>query len=228
MLAERFHAAPRLLQALNANASFAAGTSVVVPDVEPFYPPTGSGKRKSETPANRATQTGAASKETNAQSRGRSKAAGSGEQRAATQAEGAGVTITVIKGSNVLTVTDASGATVFHAPVTVGSEHDPLPVGSWKVTGVFLNPPFHYNPDLFWDADPTHAKAKIAPGPNNPVGAVWLGISQEHYGFHGTPEPSLVGHTQSHGCIRLTNWDAVRLAALVSEGTEVVFHETTP
>ena len=85
------------------------------------------------------------------------------------------------------------------------------------------NPTFHYNPDLFWDADPTHAKAKIKPGPNNPVGVVWIDISKPHYGMHGTPEPARVGHTTSHGCVRLTNWDAQRLAAVVGKGTKVEF-----
>ena len=84
-------------------------------------------------------------------------------------------------------------------------------------------PPFNYNPDLFWDADPSHTKARIKPGPNNPVGVAWIDIDKEHYGIHGTPEPSKVGHTQSHGCVRLTNWDAARLAALVAPGTPVIF-----
>jgi lipoprotein-anchoring transpeptidase ErfK/SrfK len=87
------------------------------------------------------------------------------------------------------------------------------------------NPPFRYNPDLFWDANPTHTKATIPPGPNGPVGLVWIDISKEHYGLHGSPEPSLIGRTQSHGCVRLTNWDAVRLAGMVKPGTRVVFTE---
>ena len=110
---------------------------------------------------------------------------------------------------------------LFHAPVTSGSEHDPLPIGTWKVTSVEQMPAFNYNPDLFWDADPKHAKARIPPGPNNPVGTVWIDLSKEHYGIHGTPEPSKIGHTQSHGCVRLTNWDAQRLARWARPGTTV-------
>ena len=124
-----------------------------------------------------------------------------------------------------LWVTDGAGRTIMHAPVTSGSEHDPLPVGMWTVTGVGRNPSFNYNPDLFWDADPKHAKARIAPGPNNPVGVVWIDISKPHYGIHGTPEPSTIGRAESHGCVRLTNWDALRLAALVGKGTAVEFVE---
>jgi lipoprotein-anchoring transpeptidase ErfK/SrfK len=131
----------------------------------------------------------------------------------------------VSKSQSTLTVTDAEGGVVFHAPVTSGSEHDPLPIGQWTVTAVSRNPAFHYNPDLFWDANPAHAKAKIPPGPNNPVGVVWIDLSKEHYGIHGTPEPSQIGHTTSHGCVRLTNWDALRLARLVTKGTPVHFVE---
>jgi lipoprotein-anchoring transpeptidase ErfK/SrfK len=135
----------------------------------------------------------------------------------------ANVTIVVSKSASSLTVLDDAGGMMFHAPVTSGSEHDPLPLGKWTVTAVSRNPTFHYNPDLFWDANPAHAKAKIPPGPNNPVGVVWIDISREHYGIHGTPEPGKVGHTQSHGCVRLTNWDAAYVASLVKKGTIVVF-----
>jgi lipoprotein-anchoring transpeptidase ErfK/SrfK len=121
-----------------------------------------------------------------------------------------------------LVVRDAAGKVLMYAPVTIGSEKDPLPVGNWKVVGVSWNPVFNYNPDLFWDADPTHAKAKIPAGPNNPVGVVWVDINKEHFGFHGTPEPSTVGRTESHGCVRLTNWDATKLGRLVNIGTPIV------
>ena len=131
----------------------------------------------------------------------------------------------VSKSFSTLWVTDGAGKTIMHAPVTSGSEHDPLPIGTWNVTAVSRNPSFNYNPDLFWDADPAHSKAKIPPGPNNPVGLVWIDLSKEHYGIHGTPEPSTIGHTESHGCVRLTNWDALRLAAMVGKGTKVEFVE---
>jgi lipoprotein-anchoring transpeptidase ErfK/SrfK len=133
------------------------------------------------------------------------------------------VTVTVTKATSALTVEDESGHVILHAPVTSGSQHDPLPIGAWKVTGVQQNPPFHYNPALFWDANPAHSKAKLQPGPNNPVGTVWIDISKEHYGIHGTPSPSTIGHVQSHGCVRMTNWDAQRVAGLVKPGTKVIF-----
>jgi lipoprotein-anchoring transpeptidase ErfK/SrfK len=133
--------------------------------------------------------------------------------------------VTVKKSTSDLTVVDGAGKILMYAPVTTGSEHDPLPIGEWKVTVVQRNPKFNYNPDLFWDADPAHSKATIPPGPNNPVGVVWIDITKEHYGLHGTPEPGTVGKTESHGCVRLTNWDATKLAALVRPGTKVVFSE---
>jgi lipoprotein-anchoring transpeptidase ErfK/SrfK len=119
----------------------------------------------------------------------------------------------------------ADGKVLARYPASMGSEHDPLPVGDWKITGTSDAPVFNYNPDLFWDADLTHGKAKIPAGPNNPVGLVWIDLSKEHYGIHGTPRPENIGKTQSHGCIRLTNWDAVDLGAAVKAGMPAVLQE---
>ena len=133
--------------------------------------------------------------------------------------------VTVSKKASALTVYDRNGQIIFHAPVTSGSEHDSLPLGNWMVTSVVRNPTFNYNPDLFWDADPANAKVTVPAGPNGPVGVVWIDINKPHYGIHGTPEPGQIGYTASHGCVRLTNWDATRLADLVTKGTPVVFEE---
>jgi lipoprotein-anchoring transpeptidase ErfK/SrfK len=137
--------------------------------------------------------------------------------------EAGDITIQVSKAESALRATRADGTVVFYAPVTTGSQHDPLPLGDWKVLGVDSHPVFHYNPDLFWDAKATDSKATIKAGPNNPVGVVWVALNLEHYGLHGTPEPGNIGHTESHGCVRLTNWDAARVAALVKPGTPVIF-----
>ena len=133
------------------------------------------------------------------------------------------ITIQVSREESALRATRADGTLVFFAPVSSGSIHDPLPPGDWKVTGVAAHPVFHYNPDLFWDAKPKDEKATIKAGPNNPVGVVWVALNLEHYGIHGTPEPGNIGHTESHGCVRLTNWDAAHLASLVKPGTAVTF-----
>ena len=132
----------------------------------------------------------------------------------------------VVTGSNhTVQAFDESGKMLASYPATVGSIHDPLPLGNWAVSSVNHDPVFFYNSDLFWDADEKHAKAKIPPGPKNPVGVVWIGLTKEHYGIHGTPEPGKIGHTESHGCIRLTNWDATDLSHMVSKGTQVVLTE---
>jgi lipoprotein-anchoring transpeptidase ErfK/SrfK len=131
----------------------------------------------------------------------------------------------VDRSEGTLTLFDATGKTIAQFPASTGSEHDPLPVGLWKVNGVAPRPEYRYNPKLFWDAKPGDAKARIAPGPNNPVGLVWIALSKEHYGVHGTPEPALIGKTQSHGCIRLTNWDAVAVSRAVGPGVAVVLQE---
>jgi lipoprotein-anchoring transpeptidase ErfK/SrfK len=120
---------------------------------------------------------------------------------------------------------DGNGKVLARYPASVGSEHDPLPAGQWKINGVSHHPAFHYNPDLFWDADTTDQKATLPAGPNNPVGVVWIDLSKPHYGLHGTPDPQSIGKTQTHGCIRLTNWDAIELSQLVSAGTPVVLEQ---
>jgi lipoprotein-anchoring transpeptidase ErfK/SrfK len=132
----------------------------------------------------------------------------------------------VVSGSRrVLMLQDANGRTVAQYPASTGSEHDPLPVGSWKIKGVSQNPVYNYNPGLFWDASPGDKKVQIAAGPNNPVGVAWIDLSKPHYGIHGTPVPATIGKTESHGCIRLTNWSASELAQLVAAGTEVLLQD---
>ena len=133
--------------------------------------------------------------------------------------------VVVDRSDSTVTLLDQQEQILGQFPASTGSKHDPLPVGEWKIQAVAENPEFHYNPELFWDADPTHAKAKIAAGPNNPVGLVWVDLSKEHYGIHGTPEPSRVGKTQSHGCIRLTNWNAQVLAKAVRAGMPALLQE---
>jgi len=133
--------------------------------------------------------------------------------------------VRVDRSDSTVALLDAAGKVVALFPASTGSEHDPLPVGEWKIQGVGRNPDFNYNPALFWDANPEHSKAKIPAGPNNPVGLVWVDLSKEHYGIHGTPEPSRIGKTQSHGCIRLTNWDALALGDAVRAGMPALLQE---
>lgn len=133
--------------------------------------------------------------------------------------------VVVSDSRKVLMLFDASERLIAQYPASTGSEHDPLPIGNWKIDGVHPNPTYHYNPKLFWDAEPGDKKATIAAGPNNPVGVAWIDLSKPHYGIHGTPVPKFIGKTESHGCIRLTNWSAAEVAAVVAAGTQVVLQE---
>jgi lipoprotein-anchoring transpeptidase ErfK/SrfK len=131
--------------------------------------------------------------------------------------------IVVDKSDGVLRVFGKGDRLVAQFPATMGSQHDPLPLGNWKVTTVAYNPPFHYQPDLFWDVADSKEEQRLPPGPNGPVGTVWIDLTKEHYGIHGTAEPQTIQRAQSHGCVRLTNWDAARLATMVQDGMQVVF-----
>ena len=120
---------------------------------------------------------------------------------------------------------DADDRLVAMFTVTTGSSNDPLPIGDWQVKGVAYNPPFAFDPELFWDVPDSEDKQRLPPGPNSPVGVVWIDLDKEHYGIHGTPAPEAIGRSESHGCVRLTNWDAARLAQMVSGTTKVEFRE---
>jgi lipoprotein-anchoring transpeptidase ErfK/SrfK len=176
-LGERFHADPKLLQALNPGVDLAkAGSTIQVPNIAPAALP---------------------------------KAA----------------KLVIDKSDSTLRLYDAQGKVYAQFPVSSGSQHDPLPIGEWKILGISRDPPFHYNPKLFWDAKAGDRKATLPPGPNNPVGPVWIDISKPHYGLHGTPEPGHVGKTESHGCVRMTNWDALQVADAVDASVPVVMQE---
>ena len=120
---------------------------------------------------------------------------------------------------------DASDKLVVTFTVTTGSEHDPLPIGNWSIVGVGRNPDYAYDPALLRGVPASAGKHRLPPGPNSPVGVVWIDLSKEHYGIHGTNSPETVGRAQSNGCVRLTNWDAARLAQMVGSETKVVFQE---
>ena len=132
-------------------------------------------------------------------------------------------TVVVDKSDRVLRLFGKDGALLAQFPATMGSTHDPLPIGRWKITTVAYNPPFHYQPDLFWDVADDKDEQRLPPGPNGPVGTVWIDLTKEHYGIHGTSAPETIQRAQSHGCVRLTNWDAARVSQMVEDGMEVIF-----
>ena len=131
--------------------------------------------------------------------------------------------IEIDKSTQMLRVFGRDQRLVSVYPVTVGSAEKPAPSGRLKVTAVSRNPTYRYNPAYAFKGVRASKPFTIKPGPNNPVGVVWIGLSSEGYGIHGTPDPSKVSKTQSHGCIRLTNWDALQLASAVAKGTPVDF-----
>ncbi|HEX7819970.1 MAG TPA: L,D-transpeptidase family protein [Sphingobium sp.] len=198
-LAERFHTTPQMLAALNPRQGRAFGTLRVpnIPDVDPAT------LGKDERGWNRTLQSlGVASRQPEA------------------------ARVVVDKSDGALRVLDAQDRLIAQFPATMGSNHDPLPLGRWKIQGISRNPDFHYNPKLFWDVSDQKAPVLLKPGPNGPVGVVWLDLSKPHYGIHGTGEPQTIGRAESHGCVRLTNWDAARLAQMVVKlGIPAVFQQ---
>jgi lipoprotein-anchoring transpeptidase ErfK/SrfK len=182
-LAEMFHTTPQVLLALNSpQTRLVPGTPVVFPNALPI-----SRAYSAKLPATWRTTLNGLNVDAN-------------------QPQGA--SIVVDKSDQLLRVLDKQGKLVAQFQATIGSEHDPLPLGAWKVQTFIYNPPFHYNPALFWDA-------KVA----------WLDLNIPHYGIHGTGEPSTIGRAESHGCIRLTNWDVARLTLMIKPGTPAIFRE---
>lgn len=118
--------------------------------------------------------------------------------------------------------TGATGQLVAAFPVTMGSSRFPLPIGRWKATTYAYLPPFKYQPELLNNAK-TDKDLDLPPGPNNPVGVAWLDLTKEHYGIHGTPEPQTIGRAESSGCIRMTNWDVLRLSRMMKPGFTAIF-----
>jgi lipoprotein-anchoring transpeptidase ErfK/SrfK len=133
--------------------------------------------------------------------------------------------VEVDKVAQTVKVLGNSGELIAFFPASVGSDEKPTPSGVLKVTSIDARPNYRYNPDYKFKSVKSREAFTIMPGPNNPAGSHWIGLSSESYGIHGTPNPSKVSKSESHGCVRLTNWDVDRLAKLVKKGTEVAFIE---
>ena len=130
--------------------------------------------------------------------------------------------IEVDKREKAVKAFDASGALIAFYPATIGSGDNRSPSGNLTVVGVANEPDYLYDPARL-SYGPGGKKVSVPAGPNNPVGTVWIDLSRDTYGIHGTPDPSKIGKTASHGCVRLTNWDAEHLAAAVKPGVPVKF-----
>ena len=134
--------------------------------------------------------------------------------------------VEVDKTTNQVRAFDAADHIVAVFPATVGSTERPAPVGRWAVRSVATHPDYTYDPSRLTFGDKKQGKLTIPPGPNNPVGATWIDLTAPTFGIHGAPDPTKVGKTASHGCVRLTNWDAVALGKAVKPGVPVDFTGT--
>lgn len=131
--------------------------------------------------------------------------------------------IVVDKAGHDVEALAADGRLIAHYPASIGSDEKPAPTGDFTVHRVDRDPVYTYDPKYHFKGVSAKRPFSIKPGPNNPVGLVWMDLGGDGYGMHGTPDPEAVGKTQSHGCIRMTNWDALNLAAMVDKGTPVSF-----
>lgn len=129
------------------------------------------------------------------------------------------------KGRKQIRGYDASGRLIVAYPATIGSSELPSPTGTHAVKAIAINPEYWYRPKVNFVQGNNTSALRLPPGPNGPVGATWVGLDKPTYGMHGTPEPSKIDKTNSHGCVRLTNWDARELAGLVKPGVPVDFQE---
>jgi len=139
--------------------------------------------------------------------------------------QGKAAQILVEKQTQTVRVYDKEKQLLALYPATIGSGDFPSPTGNLKVVAIANYPPHVLTPKLEYAKVKKGTKIRVPPGPNNPIGAVWIDLNKDGYGIHGSPEPSKVSKTASHGCVRLTNWDARELARLVQPGTPVRFSD---
>ena len=135
--------------------------------------------------------------------------------------------IVISDGGHYIHALDQDGGILYHFPSTLGSDYAPSPSGQFSVESITFDPTWHYQPDLLTGVDPSREDAVLPAGPNNAVGVVWMQLSKPHYGIHGTSAPETIGYATSHGCVRLTNWDAAFLGQRIPPGVTVEFRDVT-
>lgn len=211
-IAEKFHCDTHFLEQLNPGKlkGIKAGNQLMVPNVEPFEL--------------------ASVKDIQPGSETASQAANEVEDQPETQASTPGesaaprnVFIKVDTKRNMLGVFEAEKLIAAY-PITVGSARTISPIGDWKVRGIAKLPRFRYDKEMLEHGERSGNFYMLPPGPRNPVGVMWIALNKKGIGIHGTDDPSSIGHAVSHGCIRLANWDVVRLATKIKQGDNVSIH----
>jgi lipoprotein-anchoring transpeptidase ErfK/SrfK len=212
-IAERFHSDVHFLEQLNPNRMKAIkpGDQIMVPNVEPFDL--------------------ASVKNIRPGSEGSSQAANEMEDQPGTQTpnpgESAGapgnVAINIDTKMNILEVREGEKLVAAY-PVTVGSAQTASPIGEWKVRRITKMPTFRWDKEMLKHGKRSGNFYLLRPGPRNPVGVMWIALNKKGIGIHGTNDPASIGHAASHGCIRLANWDVVRLATKIKPGDNVSIH----
>ena len=196
-VAERFHCDIDFLEELNPGKtkSLKAGDTVSVPNVEPFY-----FSREKEGKSTKGDKDGA-------------KKAQTAKLKKASEDPAAARNLTVSTKTNMVEVHEGDKI-VAAFPVTVGSDETESPIGKWKVEGVTKLPNFRYDKQMLKHGERSANFHLLPPGPNNPVGIMWIGLNKEGIGLHGTESPDQIGRSASHGCVRLANWDIVKLSLI--------------
>jgi lipoprotein-anchoring transpeptidase ErfK/SrfK len=209
---EKFHSDIHFLEQLNPGKFKAvkAGDQLMVPNVEPFEL--------------------ASVKDIQPGSETASQAANEVEDQPETQASTPGesgaprnVSIKIDTKTNMLGVFESEKLIAAY-PVTVGSAHTSSPIGEWKVRGIAKLPRFRYDKEMLEHGERSGNFYMLPPGPRNPVGVMWIALNKKGIGIHGTDDPGSIGRAVSHGCIRLANWDVVRLATKIKSGDQVSIH----
>jgi len=211
-IAEKFHCDIHFLEQLNPGKlkGIKAGNQLMVPNVEPFELASVKDIRPGSETAPQAANEVDDQIETQASTFGES-----GAPR--------NVSIKIDAKTNMLGVFENEKLIAAY-PVTIGSAHTASPIGDWKVRGIAKLPRFRYDKKMLEHGERSGNFYMLPPGPRNPVGVMWIALNKKGIGIHGTDDPGSIGHAVSHGCIRLSNWDVVRLATKIKQGDNVSIH----
>ena len=212
-IAEKFHSDIHFFEQLNPGKlkTIKPGDQLMVPNVEPFE----FASVKDIKPGSEVASQGANEVEDQPDAQ----AGTPGENKGAT----ANAAVTVDTKANILQVHDGEKLIAAY-PVTVGSERTASPIGEWKVRRITKMPTFRYDKEMLQHGQRSGNFHLLPPGPRNPVGVMWIALNKKGIGIHGTNDPDSIGHAASHGCIRLANWDVVRLATKIKPGENVSIH----